>query len=324
MSGGSTGMIETQNLKKYFPVKAGVIRDKIVGNVKALDGIDLRIGEKEIIGLVGESGSGKSTLAKVLLMLERPTSGKVFFQGKDVFLLGPHEVKAYQRSLQVVFQDPFSSLSPRLKVKEIIKEPLEVLRGIRGKEGDERAVEALRMVKLDSSIGKVFPHELSGGQRQRVAIARAIASEAKVIILDEPTSALDVSVRLQIVGLLLELQERLGLSFLLIGHDLALVAYMSTYIAVMYLGKIVEFAETKELVGNSLHPYTKALMSAALPSHPQEEKKRILLPGEIANPFNVPTGCRFHPRCLERKERCREIDPPLIQFRDKHWVACLE
>lgn len=315
-------LIQVKGLKKYFPVTAGIIRDRVIGYVKALDGMYLNLGQQEIVGLVGESGSGKSTLAKILLLLEKPTEGEVFFEGRDISDLKRDELKIYRRAIQAVFQDPFSSLSPRLRVKGIISEPLEVRGELNKNELEDRVAKALRMVRLDPSLMKVFPHELSGGQRQRVAIARAIAAEARIIILDEPTSALDVSVRLQIVKLLMELQEKLGLSFLLIGHDLAMVAYMSTYIAVMYLGKIVEFAETKELLGNTAHPYTRALMSAALLNHPREKKERIMLSGEIANALDIPTGCRFHPRCFERKPICSEIEPQYKVVGDNHRVLC--
>lgn len=315
-------LIQVKGLKKYFPVTAGIIRDRVIGYIKALDGMYLNLGQQEIVGLVGESGSGKSTLAKILLLLEKPTEGEVFFEGRDISDLKGDELKIYRRAVQAVFQDPFSSLSPRLRVKGIISEPLEVHGELNKNELEDRVAKALRMVRLDPSLMKVFPHELSGGQRQRVAIARAIAAEARIIILDEPTSALDVSVRLQIVKLLMELQEKLGLSFLLIGHDLAMVAYMSTYIAVMYLGKIVEFAETKELLGNTAHPYTRALMSAALLNHPREKKERIMLSGEIANALDIPTGCRFHPRCFERKPICSEIEPQYKVVGDNHRVLC--
>ena len=322
VKGGEPPLIQLKGLKKYFPVTAGIIRDRVVGWVKALDGVDLNLGHREIVGIVGESGSGKSTLAKVLLLLEKPTGGEVLFKGRDPNSFEGKDLLAYRRTVQAVFQDPFSSLSPRMKLKGIISEPLEVGTDFDKAELEDRVVKALRMVGLDTSLMNVFPHELSGGQRQRVAIARAIAPEASIIILDEPTSALDVSVRLQIVELLMELQERLGLSYLLIGHDLAMVAYMSTYIAVMYLGKIVEFAETRELLDNTRHPYTRALISAALPDHPRDKKDKILLTGEIANPFNVPSGCRFHPRCFEKKENCSENEPLLTQVRENHWVAC--
>jgi oligopeptide transport system ATP-binding protein len=232
------------------------------------------------------------------------------------------ELKAYRRTIQAVFQDPFASLSPRLRVKEIITEPLEVSSTLSKEELENKVVEAMHMVGLDTGMRRVYPHELSGGQRQRVAIARAISTESKIIILDEPTSALDVSVRLQIIHLLMDLQKNLELSYLLIGHDLAMVAYMSTDIAVMYLGKIVEFGETKELLKNTTHPYTQALIAASLPDHPRDKRERTVLSGEIASPLNVPPGCRFHPRCPGIKSICKEQEPSLIPVGDNHWVAC--
>ena len=317
-----TPVVQFQGIKKYFPVTRGIIRDRVVGYVKALDGVDLELKRNEVFGLVGESGSGKSTLAKIILLLENPTEGKFFFKGKPLDAFSDEDLKVYRQKIQAVFQDPYSSLSPRLKVKEIIAEPALVTGKLRKNQVDDMASEVLRTVGLHAGLRNVYPHELSGGQRQRVAIGRAISTEAEVIILDEPTSALDVSVRLQIVDLLMKLQEKLGLSYLLIGHDLAMVAYMSTYIAVMYLGKIVELTKTKDLIQNAVHPYTRALMSASLPSHPNEKKERIMLEGEIANPFNVPEGCRFHPRCPDRKEACYHIDPILKLLFENHWVAC--
>jgi oligopeptide/dipeptide ABC transporter ATP-binding protein len=315
-------LLQARGLKKYFPITAGLIRDRVTGWIKALDGVDLCLRRQQTVGFVGESGSGKTTLAKVLLLLEKPTSGEVLFDGKNAHTLRGMELSAYRRTVQAVFQDPFSSLSPRLHIKDIIAEPLEVAGRLNKREQEIRVAEVLRMVGLDPSAMNLFPNELSGGQRQRVAIARAISTDSRIIILDEPTSALDVSIRLQIVHLLMELQRKLGHSYLLIGHDLAMVAYMATDIAVMYLGKIVEFAETKELLKNTLHPYTKALISAALPDHPREKTDRTMLSGEIASPSHVPTGCRFHPRCLHRKSICSEQEPPLVPVREDHLLAC--
>ncbi len=315
-------LLQTQGLRVHFPVTAGIIRDRVIARVKALDGVDLSLGRGQVVGLVGESGSGKTTLAKVLLLLERATEGKVFFEGKDLYGLRGPELKIYRSKVQAVFQDPFASLSPRLRIKEIIGEPLEVVGQIDKKELESKLAESMKMVGLDPALREVFPHELSGGQRQRVAIARALSTDSSIIILDEPTSALDVSVRLQIIHLLMELQQRIGLGYLLIGHDLAMVAYMSMDIGVMYLGRIVEYAESKELLQHTLHPYTRALIAASLPNHPRDKRDRAVLPGEIASPLNVPPGCRFHPRCAERKAICSEQDPPLVSVGDKHWVAC--
>jgi len=315
-------LLQTRGLKVYFPLKAGIIRDRVIGWIKALDDVDITLRRSQVVGLVGESGSGKTTLGKALLLLEKATGGEILYEGKNVYAFNKEEIKAYRRNVKTVFQDPFASLSPRFRIKEIIGEPLEVGAGMNKKEVEERAAEVLGMVGLDPGLMKVFPHELSGGQRQRVAIARAISTNSKVIILDEPTSALDVSVRLQIVHLLMELQNRLQLSYLLIGHDLAMVAYMSTDIAVMYLGKIVEFAETKELLRNTVHPYTQALISAALPDHPRDKRERTILAEEIASPLNIPPGCRFHPRCIQRKANCAEQEPLLAPVGENHLVAC--
>lgn len=315
-------LLQVKNLKMHFPVKAGIILDHVIGWVKALDGIDMTIKPMQIVGLVGESGSGKTTLSKVLLLQEKPTQGEVLFRGREIHSLEGAELKAYRRTIQAVFQDPFASLSPRLRVQKIITEPLEVSDTLSKHELDDKVEEVLQLVGLDKGLKRVYPHELSGGQRQRVAIARAIATKSKIIILDEPTSSLDVSVRLQIVSLLMDLQQTLQLSYLLIGHDLAMVAYMSTDIAVMYLGKIVEFAETKELLKNTLHPYSRALMAASLPDHPRDKRERPMVSGEIASPLNVPPGCRFHPRCPEKKSICAAQEPPLVAVGPNHWVAC--
>ena len=306
----------------YFPITAGIIRDQVIGWVKALDGVSLTLSRRQVVGLVGESGSGKTTLAKIFLLLERATGGEVLFEGENLYDFKGQELKAYRRKVQAVFQDPFASLSPRLRIKEIIGEPLEVAGGMNRKEVESRVSEVLRMVGLEPGLMRVFPHELSGGQRQRVAIARAISTHSSIIILDEPTSALDVSVRLQIIHLLFELQKRMEHSYLLIGHDLAMVAYMSTDIAVMYLGKIVELAQTDELLSNPVHPYTRALIAASLPAHPRDKKERTVLAGEIASPLNIPSGCRFRPRCSERKSMCSEQEPQLVAVGENHFVAC--
>jgi oligopeptide/dipeptide ABC transporter ATP-binding protein len=315
-------LLQTRNVEKYFPIKAGVIRDRVIGWIKALDGVSLTLKHHETLGLVGESGSGKTTLSKIFLLLEHPTCGEVLFEGKNLNEFEGAELKAYRRKVQAVFQDPFASLSPRLKIKDIIGEPLQMAGGMNKNEVESRVSEVLRMVGLDPGLTRVFPHELSGGQRQRVAIARAISTHSSIIILDEPTSALDVSVRLQIIHLLIELQKRMEHSYLLIGHDLAMVAYMSTDIAVMYLGKIVELAQTGELLSNPVHPYTQALIAASLPAHPRDKKERTVLSGEIASPLNVPSGCRFHPRCSERKSMCSEQEPQLAAVGENHFVAC--
>jgi oligopeptide transport system ATP-binding protein len=316
-------LLEVRGLKKQYPITAGLIFDRVIGWVKALDGVDIQIQPGQILGLVGESGSGKTTLSKLFLLLEQPTEGKLLFEGKNVHAFNRVELLRYRRSIQAVFQDPYSSLSPRCKIQKIISEPLEAgAEKINKSEMLDTVAELLHTVGLDPGLMVRFPHELSGGQRQRIAIARAVSTHSKFIILDEPTSALDVSVRLQIIHLLLELQQRMGHSYLLIGHDLAMVAYMSTEIAVMYLGKIVELAAPKELVSNTLHPYTQALIAAALPAHPRKQRERMVITGEIASSINIPPGCRFHPRCPTKKAICSQKDPPLNKVGDHHWVAC--
>ena len=315
-------LLEVCDLKVYFPVTAGIIRDRVIGWVKALDGVNLSLSRRQVVGVVGESGSGKTTLAKILLLLEKATDGEVHYEGKNLYHFKGAELKAYRRRVQAVFQDPFASLSPRLKIKDIIGEPLQVAGGKNKKEVESRTAEVLKMVGLHPGLKNVFPHELSGGQRQRVAIARAISTQSNIIILDEPTSALDVSVRLQIVHLLMDLQKKMALSYLLIGHDLSMVAYMSTDIAVMYLGKIVEFAKTRELLSNPVHPYTQALIAASLPEHPRDRKERTVLSGEITSPLNIPPGCRFHPRCPQKKSICSEQPSPLVDIGNNHFVAC--
>lgn len=314
--------IEAKSLKVYFPVTKGIISDKVIAWIKALDGIDLSITKGQIVGIVGESGSGKTTLAKIFLLLEKATEGKVLFNGKDLYNLNKKELKEYRQSVQAVFQDPFASLSPRLKIKEIIAEPIIVSKKLSKNDIEYKVADLLRLVGLDPILMEVFPHELSGGQRQRIAIARALSTGADLIILDEPTSALDVSVRLQIINLLMDIQKQMGLGYLLIGHDLAMVSYMSTHIGVMYLGRIMEFSETKDLLKNTFHPYTKALFSASLPTHPKHKKISIMLSGEIPNPIDIPSGCRFYPRCLEKKLICTQKEPSLLCVGDKHLVAC--
>jgi oligopeptide/dipeptide ABC transporter ATP-binding protein len=318
-----TPLLEARGLKVYFPVKAGIIRDRVIAWVKALDGVDLVLNPGKVVGVVGESGSGKTTLGKTFLLLERPTDGEVFFEDRTLASLRGADLKAYRLKVQAVFQDPFASLSPRMRIQEIVGEPLQVAGRMNRREVQSRVFESMKVVGLDPSLLRVFPHELSGGQRQRVAIARAISTESRVVILDEPTSALDVSVRLQIVHLLMELQKRLGLTYLLIGHDLAVVAYMSDEIAVMYLGKIIESGPTAEVLERTAHPYTQALISASLPSHPREKREREIIVGEIGKTLDVPPGCRFHPRCKYRVAICSEREPPLrASGENGHRVAC--
>jgi oligopeptide transport system ATP-binding protein len=318
----SETLLEICNLQKHFPVMKGVIFQKPVGWVKAVDGISYSLGTGETLGLVGESGCGKTTTSKLILMLEKPTSGAIIFRGRDIQMLKGDELKTYRRGVQAVFQDPFSSLNPRIRVGDIIAEPVVVNEPTSKAVMQERVQELLRLVGLNPSASKLFPHEFSGGQRQRIAIARALSLNPSLIVLDEPVSALDVSIRAQIMNLLQDLQQRFGLSYLLIAHDLAAVLHLSTNIAVMYLGKIVEFGTSDELRHKPLHPYTQALFSAALPSHPDEEREEVIITGEVPSPLNPPAGCRFHPRCPFAKPVCSEVEPVLRSATNGHQVAC--
>lgn len=318
----SDTLVEIRDLKKYFPVMKGVIFQKPIGWVKAVDGVSYTIGTGETLGLVGESGCGKTTTSKLLLMLEKPTSGAIIFRGHDIQTLEKDELKIYRRGVQAVFQDPFSSLNPRIRVGDIIAEPVVVNEPLPKAQMRERVQELLRLVGLNPGASNLFPHEFSGGQRQRIAIARALSLNPSLIVLDEPVSALDVSIRAQIMNLLQDLQRQFGLSYLLIAHDLAAVLHLSTNIAVMYLGKIVEFGTSDELRHKPLHPYTQALFSAALPSHPDEQREEIIIAGEVPSPLNPPAGCRFHPRCPFAKPVCSEIEPALRSATNGHQVAC--
>src|SRR5688500_840265 len=282
----SDTLLEIRDLKKHFPVMKGVIMQKPIGWVKAVDGISYAIGTGETLGLVGESGCGKTTTSKLILMLEKPTSGAIIFRGRDIQMQEKNELKQYRRGVQAVFQDPFSSLNPRIRVGDIIAEPVVVNESMPKAQIQERVQELLRLVGLSPSDANLFPHEFSGGQRQRIAIARALSLNPSLIVLDEPVSALDVSIRAQIMNLLQDLQQRFGLSYLLIAHDLAAVLHLSTNIAVMYLGKIVEYGTSDELRHKPLHPYTQALFSAALPSHPDEQREEVIITGEIPSPLN--------------------------------------
>jgi oligopeptide/dipeptide ABC transporter ATP-binding protein len=315
-------LLEARNLKKYFPVTRGLLVSRVTGYIKAVDGISFQIRPGETLGIVGESGCGKSTTAKMLLMLERPTEGTILYQGQDIYEAEAAKRKEYRSSVQAVFQDPWSSLNPRIRVRDLIAEPMVINWSISRKEMRERTGTLLNDVGLSPYHANLYPHEFSGGQRQRLAIARALSLNPKLMVLDEPVSALDVSIRAQIMNLLKDLQKEYGVSYLLIAHHLATVRYMCDWVAVMYLGQIVEFAEVKELFENPLHPYTKALMSAALPSHPDIEQEEMILTGEVPSPLNPPEGCRFHPRCPFVMDRCIE-DVPLVQeVSTRHLVNC--
>jgi oligopeptide/dipeptide ABC transporter ATP-binding protein len=317
-----TPLLSVQNLKKHFPVTKGLVLMKTIGWVKAVDDISFTLQQGETLALVGESGCGKTTTAKLILRLEQPTSGEVLIDGKDVHALQGNDLKDYRTMVQAVFQDPWSSLSPRMRVRNIVAEPLIINQKVSRAQIDERVKEVIASVGLRPEQASLYPHEFSGGQRQRIAMASALISHPKLIILDEPVSALDVSIRAQIMNLLVDLQQQYNVSYLVIAHHLATTRYMAHEVAVMYLGKIVEKARTEELFNNPLHPYTKALFSAALPSHPDIEREEIILHGEVPSPINPPSGCRFHPRCPLAKPECATVEPVEKQMSSGHMVAC--
>jgi oligopeptide/dipeptide ABC transporter ATP-binding protein len=305
-----TTLLEARNLTKHFPLRRGLFGSD-PGAVRAVDGVSFAIEAGRTLGVVGESGCGKSTTAKLVLKLEEPTAGEIRFEGRSLQSLDAAGLRQYRRSVQAVFQDPFASLNPRMRVGAIIAEPLVTNERIDKAKASERVAALLDMVGLPARSADLFPHEFSGGQRQRIAIARSLALSPKLVVLDEPVSALDVSIRAQILNLLVDLQRDLGLAYLFIAHDLAAVAHMSHSIAVMYLGQLVEYGPAKTVATDPRHPYTQALFSAALPSHPDETRDEIILTGEVPSPVNPPSGCRFHPRCPHVLPRCAPDVPPL-------------
>ena len=315
-------VIEAVDVKKYFPVTQGILLRHTVGQVKAVDGISFKIRRGETYSLVGESGCGKTTTARMVLLVEKPTSGAVKFNDNDLGSLDSGGLREYRSSVQAVFQDPWSSLNPRMRVGSIIMEPLLTNQRLSKGEAKEHLETLLQDVGLHSFQADYYPHEFSGGQRQRIAIARGLSLRPQVIVLDEPVSALDVSIRAQIMNLLRNLQERYGVSYLLIAHNLATVRYMSHQVGVMYLGKIVEEAPTRELFTNPMHPYTKALISAALPSHPAIQREELVISGEVPSPLNPPAGCSFHPRCPFVMDHCSQITPELQELSPGHKVSC--
>ncbi len=318
----SEPLVRVDNLKKYFKVTKGLVLMKTVGYVQAVDDISFTIQEGETLGLVGESGCGKTTTSKLLLRIEDPTDGQIRVDGEDIQTLKGEKLKEYRTKVGAVFQDPWSSLSPRMRVRDIVAEPLVVNRDMSRSDVQSRVAEVLEQVGLHSQQADNYPHEFSGGQRQRIAVASALAPQPKLIILDEPVSALDVSIRAQVMNLLKELQQQHNVAFLLIAHNLATVRYMAHHTAVMYLGEIVEQGETEKLFKDPQHPYTKALFSAALPSHPDLIREDIVLAGEVPSPLNPPSGCRFHTRCPFAMEKCSTEVPEYKQVDSDHGVAC--
>ena len=323
---GDNVLIEVKNLKMYFPVTSGILVQRTVGYIKAVDDVSFFVRRGETLGLVGESGCGKTTTGRCILQLYRPTAGTILFDDQDLCSMTGRELRGIRRQIQMIFQDPYSSLNPRMTAGDIIGEPL-IVHGLcrDRREYRERVAELLSIVGLNIYMADRFPHEFSGGQRQRIGVARALAVNPQFIVCDEPVSALDVSIQAQIINLLEELQEQFDLTYLFIAHDLSVVRHISDRVAVMYLGHIVEVAERNEIYANPLHPYTKALLSAVPIPDPiiDAQRERILLTGEVPSPLNPPRGCVFHPRCWMATAECQEVIPELREVQTGHWVACI-
>jgi oligopeptide transport system ATP-binding protein len=317
-------LVRVENLVKHFPITRGIVFQRQIGAVRAVDDISFSIRRGETLGLVGESGCGKSTTGRTIIQLHQPTSGKVYYEDKDLTAISSEEMRRYRRELQIIFQDPYASLNPRMTVGSIIAEPLEVHRIGTRKERRERVKNLLELVGLNPYFINRYPHEFSGGQRQRIGVARALALQPEFIVCDEPIAALDVSIQAQVVNLLEELQDRMGLTYLFIAHDLSMVRHIADRTAVMYLGKIVELADRDELYGHPQHPYAKALLSAVPIPNPakERERRRIILEGDVPSPANPPSGCHFHPRCPIAEKICGQEDPEWREISEDHWVAC--
>lgn len=313
-------LIQLENLKKYFPIESGFIQKSRV-DLKAVDGVSFTIEEGETFGLVGESGCGKTTIGKVLLKLYEPTSGKIFFRGEDVTNLQGSALDEYRKNIQAVFQNPYASLNSRMRIWRLIGEPL-LIKGWQVHKVKEKVVDLLELVMLPSDCGSRFPHEMSAGQRQQIAIARALSINPKFIVLDEPTSLLDVSAQASILNMIVNLQKKLGLTYLFISHNLAVVRFLSSRVGVMYCGKLMELADSRTLYTAPIHPYTQALLASVPAPDPDLETQEIVLEGDVISPINPPKGCRFYTRCREVKDRCKENEPPLVEIKPGHFVAC--
>jgi oligopeptide/dipeptide ABC transporter ATP-binding protein len=320
-STGSKDIVTVKGLKKYFPVRAGVFQ-RVVANVQAVDNVNFSIKEGECLGLVGESGCGKTTVGRTMLRLTEPTAGEVFYEGVDIFRLKGRDLKAMRRNMQIIFQDPYASLDPRMPIGESVMEGLKIHNIGTPRERFDLAIETLKKVGLEDYHARRYPHEFSGGQRQRIGIARALALQPKFIICDEPVSALDVSIQSQVLNILKDLQAEFGLTYLFIAHNLSVVEHISQRVAVMYLGKMVELADRNELFLNPLHPYTQALMSAIPIPDPRIKRDRIILTGDVPSPLNPPSGCRFHPRCPVAMDHCKVEEPTFKEVSQGHWAAC--
>ena len=318
----SKPLLEVHGLKKHFPITRGVF-SRTVGYVKAVDGVSFTVHRGETLGLVGESGCGKTTAGRTILRLIEATEGRVLFNGVDVFGLNGSDLRAVRRRMQIIFQDPYSSLNPRMTVGGMLAEALKIHKLTDGRDTRERVSELLDTVGLRPDYARRYPHEFSGGQRQRIGISRALAVNPEFIVADEPVSALDVSIQAQIINLLQDLQGRFGLTFLFVAHDLSVVKHISNRIAVMYLGRIVEIADSRTLCSDPQHPYTRALLSAVPEPNPRVKKQRTVLTGDVPSPANVPSGCPFHPRCPEREDACTKIVPELLEIGGNHSVACI-